>query len=303
MSLQIILVVEPGPLEWQVEYALRSLRRFGQVPDARVWVISPRGKSLSPDTYRFLEAQKVTYVEENLNPTWGFHPLANKVFASRFVEARTDDPLLFLDSDMLVLGSLESLATAPGGVRVKTAHNSFAAARDRNDPFWSPLFASLNIPADNTWTTVASGEVAPTLAYYNTGVVAVHARDRLFVHWAETYEAVERKLPELFRELQGYAAWPAYHRKSRRQKQLYHIGQILFALTLFRHYQSTRVQELSVKFNYPLPKHALLGRQKIESLDEVTLLHYHREFRDPLWFTRFEASPELTRWLITTLYG
>lgn len=303
MALNLVLVIEPGPLEWQVEYLLRSVRRYGQIPEATLWVVSPRNKSLRPASYTFLEAQEINYVEADLNPTWGFHPLSNKVFAACYVEERVDGPLLFLDSDILVFGSLQSLAVEPGIVRVKPAHNSFAAAHDYTDDFWYPLFKQFAISPGQTWTSVATGEVEPTLAYYNTGVIAAHSRDRLFRRWAESYEKLPALLPSLFDELQGFEHLPPYHRKTRRQKQLYHIGQILFALTLFAHYSPAQIEPLPVSYNYPLPKHAQLGRQRLDSLDKITLLHYHRELRDPFWFTRFEVSPARLKWLITTLYG
>lgn len=304
MEGNLLLVVEPGYLEWQVEYFLLSLVKFGCLESVEIWVISPRGLPLKESTRRFLQKFGARYVEKNLNPHWGFHPLSNKAFAGKYLEEiGVKGPLLFLDTDILVLNSLRPLLSRPAKIQVKTAHHGEIAAADFTDSFWRPLFELFKIKPNRAWTTIASGEAQPTLPYYNTGVIATEVTNRLFTRWVESYETLRVGLPELYVRLQDYGRWPPYHQKSRLQKQLYHIGQVLFACTVLKYFSKTQIYELSVAWNYPLPKHALLGRAQINRLDKITLLHYHREFRNPLWFTKFEADPALTTWLVETLYG
>ena len=302
-TLHIVVVIEPGTLELQVELLLHSLTKLSTRPPRTVWVINPQALPLSPQTYEMLERYGVCYVEENLNILYSAHRLTNKVYACAYVEKKVEGRILFLDSDILALNNLDLLddVTLRDKILVKPAHSSAVVSGEQMQTFWRYLLTGYEIHTDSLWQSRASGEVSKYTAYYNTGVIAAPTSSKLFASWLEMFEQLPKIYPTLYRELLQYPNLPKYPYRKGRDLCIYHIGQILFALTLFRHYSRNKVVELPIGYNYPLPRHKLLGREAAANLEDITLLHYHGALADPLWFTVFNYREEFMAKVLSIL--
>lgn len=307
-ELNIFAVVEAGRLEWQAVMLMKSILMFWGDGNYKLYVIKPRkGSDLKRSTLSFFHTHSITFIDEDLNTHWSFHPLSNKVFAGKKMEEIVDGPLLFLDSDILLLNPLLYFTdiSRKDIIHLKPAHNDFVAAQNYDDDFWNSLFMLFNISKQCLWFNSASASSNSHIAYYNSGVIHSHSSSKLYTKWAMMYETLLTSYThhDLISTASKFLELPGYHQKTLFQKQVYHIGQILLSLCLQKYFSQDSVVEIPITYNYPLPLHNTLGSKQIKRLEDIFLLHYHRELRSPLWFTSFEYEDEYMKKILQILHS
>ncbi len=103
----IFFIVEAGPLENKAKLLTYTLRKFGGIPeDQSLYAYRPRrGPKISSSTLEYFERHRVEFIDERLNSSLDFFPLANKPAVAAHFEQQYGaryQQLLFLDSDLFI---------------------------------------------------------------------------------------------------------------------------------------------------------------------------------------------------------
>lgn len=287
-----LLVVEPGELEGKARLLVESLREYGGAyRDAPIWAVQPRsGKRLARKTYAQFARQNVVFVHADLNQTWHHYPLANKPYASSFVEALVADSvrtLVLMDTDVLflrppdelLLDGAHSVAVRP----VDEAHVGIGVEEPVND-FWSFVYEICGVDTQKIWGVEPFVQGNKIRAYFNSGLVAVRPSRGIFRRWRRNLEQAAIR-----RELRMAVA-------SRPER--WFLEQALFSGTLLGMLAREEVKLLNDSYNYPLHKQALLPAQRrLSSLADAAVVHYHQVFYGRSWRKEIEVPPPYDAWL------
>lgn len=260
----IIICTEKGEIENQSLLFVRSLRRFGGIlANARIVSISPRPNYYpSSKTLQLLESQDVEVVVNNINKRFPDYGFGNKPQACSYVEQNYKaERFLFIDSDQLVinppidlLNNEKELAFAPVDRKGVGTTGS-----DHNVDFWSRAYAQFGIEnVRKVRTTINDEEI---YEYWNGGLMSVRASTDYFSTWNELLEKmiVDELLPE------GKIAMSE---------------QASIAITAQT--MNLDIHQFPKGYNYPVHEHSIVTpKNKLKSVDEGFLLHYHRSFKTP----------------------
>jgi hypothetical protein len=290
MRLAFVACVEPGRLEAQGVLLFESIRRFaGRFADSPILSFQPRDPGpLQRVTRHALRRLGVEHHVERLNREFEHVPAANKLFATAWAEANLDvDVVVFVDSDTFFCGEPDELALEAdrvAGLRPANKKNvASTGPDDRKDGYWQKVYALCGVPEPPfVETTVDRVRVR---AYWNAGLMAFRRSEGLSERWLACF----RTLLE------------ADHLPYNGVKN---ADQVALAAALAP--VAERVVILDPRYNYPLPKRALLPepwcRAELEALRHV---HYFRWFNKPGYLDEIEpplaADSELRAWLAERL--
>jgi hypothetical protein len=277
-TIAFVACVEQGPLERQALLLCRSIRRFaGRYADAPIYTFQPReGTAITRDTAIQLADLGVRHSSERLNRAFAHYAIGNKIFASaRAEELASEDILVFLDSDTVIVGEPRAFELGAGidaAVRPVEFHHSSAEPESDDDPFWHTRFRRVSSagpgdPMDGYWLrmyellhirerpfveTARSGQ--RIRAYFNSGLVAVRRSAGLFAQWRDD-----------FLGLMTVSHIP-------RKGPLHYMDQLSLAATLTRVW--SRVAVLDHRYNYGLPARDLDG-EPLRPIEREGLVHIH----------------------------
>lgn len=266
--LHFVAVVEPGDLERKCTLLLESLRAFGgALAGAPCWFVQPRrGGRLSRRTHAVFYELGARLVACDLNREWTHYPIANKIFASAFVERLLPDRdtvLCFLDSDVACLAEPAELLLDDGvdvGLRPVDRVGRAQRADEPLGEYWRRVLDVCEVPPERTWNVRTVVERVEILGYFNAGTIAARRGAGLFGHWLD---ALERS--------RGHGRFLG--------KQLHNLDQSLLAGVVFRRLERERVRLLGAGYNYPLHLHGELPAESaLARSDEIALAHYHGLF-------------------------
>ena len=302
-----VACVERGPLEAKARLLVQSIRRFGgRWADAPIHTFAPReNRAISDQTKSFFDNEGVVHHEEVLNPFYDYG-VGNKIFASAAAEElASEDVIVFLDSDTVILSEPSSLALHQGidaAVRPVEFHRWNEPAPD--DPRWQtrhrrPSSSGDGDPADDYWLRMyalcgvdarpfveTSCDRVRIRAYVNSGLVAARRTARVFSQWRRDFLtlAAAGHLP------QG--------------EDMHYLDQLSLAATLARMWD--RVQLLDGRYNYPLVGRPMLAEPlRSARLDQLVHVHYNRYFHVDGFLSTLEPplerDGEVAGWLHTHL--
>jgi hypothetical protein len=171
-----------------------------------------------------------------------------------------------LDSDMVFLDEPSGLLVPPGiDVALRPVHKKNIAASPGNPlpPLWKDVFELL--PPARLVTTTTGVEGIPIVGYWNAGLVSSRASTRFFTRVLHNMLSLEGRV--------SFGGSSAYFR-----------DQVAIAATIMHH--DIPFVELPLSYNYPFNPF-VIPLLRIESLDNIVCLHYHRRFekhmfRNPL---------------------
>jgi hypothetical protein len=289
MALAFIACVERGPLEDQAVLLCRSIRRYaGRYKNAAIYTYQPRaGTAISGTTLDAIRGLGVTHSDETLNERYADCGFANKVFACAAAEEeRTEDVLVFLDSDTLITAEPSDLDLPDGidaaALPVCNRRLGSTVFGDPNEAYWRELYALRGITADGRVTAVIDGSsIRP---YFNSGLVAVRRRSGLFGQWRADFEALMSAghVPE--------------------STGVDGMDEFSLAATLGR--AIDRVRILDLRYNYPLTwyeRRALPSPWREAQLARLVHVHYRFYFTLPdylqLLDPPLDPEDEVVRWL------
>jgi hypothetical protein len=264
-SLVFVACVEPGRLESQTVLLCRSIRRFaGRHRNAGILVLQPRRTGdLRPATRAALADAGAELHRVPLNDEFPSYPIANKAFAAEWAErGRTEDVIVFADSDSVLAGEPRALELAGGAsaaVRPVNAKNiGTAGPEDPDDEFWTRVHARFGTQPPPLVRTTVTREMIH--GYWNAGLVAVRRDAGLMARWREVLEALLR--------------WGIAYRGG----WINHHDQVALAVAL----APAATEVLDPRHNYPLPlRHRLPAPEASRRLDELVHVHYFRALHAP----------------------
>ncbi len=287
-TLTFVLCTERGKLEGMSVLFARSLRAFGgALRDAPIFSCAPRpDRDVSDATKAAFRELGVRHEHVVLNTAYTDYPLANKPLASAYAERTLDsDLLVFVDSDMLVVGDLSYLLLPPEcdaslrpvdlqGIGVSDEH-------DAEYPYWKSVSEILGIEEPSYVTTTVDKK--RIVSYFNSGMAAVRRSAGLFSQWAANFEEVMAR---------GLAPSDPFY-----------VEQSMFALTVMA--SGCAVCPLPPGYNYPIHLHDQMpAADRIDHFRDLQAIHYHTIFkpqnrphyRNPL--ARFSMPKEQRAWVM-----
>jgi hypothetical protein len=279
-SMLFVACVEEGVLEQKARLLVRSIRRFGgRWRDAPIHTFSPReGHKIGDATRAIFDEHGVVHHDELLNTEFDDYGVGNKIFASaRAEELATEDVVVFLDSDTVILSEPGELALQDGidaAVRPVDFHRwneppdgdphwlhnhrraSSAGDGDPADGYWQRMYALCGVEARPFVET--SCDRVRIRAYANSGLVAVRRTAGVFAQWQRDFLTIAA----------------ANHRP---HGDMHYLDQVSLAATLARIWD--RVRLLDGRYNYPLVGRPMLAEPlRSARLDELVHVHYNRYF-------------------------
>lgn len=268
---------------------VRSIRKFGgSLSDCPIYSFQPRkSKKVSQETLNFFEQYNVTHIDKELNKSYKFYPLANKVLACAWAEENVaSEILVFLDSDVVVLGEpLELASLNHADVRLRPVDIKGIGTDGKGDstwPFWEKLYDIYRITSRNYVETTV--DHANILSYWNAGHIVAKRSSQLFNCWKQT---LDKMLSEKILPPNG----------------LFFMDQVALAISICR--LDLRVDQLPPAYNYPLHLHEkMLQCGAGHELHEVVSFHYHDEFamaKSPNYLKDFLNNNEKGIWLADIL--
>ena len=282
-TIAFVACVERGPLEEKALLLCRSIRRFaGRHADAHIYTFQPRaGTTISRETAAQLADLGVHHSTERLNTGFAHYAISNKIFASaRAEELASDDVVVFLDSDTVIVNEPRALELSDGvdaAVRPVDMHRTVREPDDDADPFWQTRFRRVSSfgpgdPLDDYWLRMyelLSIEPRPFLettcsrqrirAYFNSGLIAVRRTAGLFAQWRDD-----------FLRLMGARHVPP-------GRPLHYMDQVSLAATLTRVWDRVAIPD--GRYNYPLPgRDSLREPWRSMPLEELVHIHYNGMF-------------------------
>lgn len=265
-KIDVIICTERGNLELQSKLLVLSIRMLGgDLSKVPIFSYQPRkGLGVSDETREFFEAYDVMVVDEPLNTKYLHYPLANKPLVCAYHEKNSSaDFLLFLDSDMLLLGGI-SLTELFAGVDVLVAPANYAkmstdvSFSKGEAEFWLKVYHLLGVQRRYEIMTLL--DCKAVLEYYNSGVVGVKASVGLFGSWLRNFEMVVNKK---FIPKQG----------------AYFIEQSVLSATIAQ--LDLRVGLLDKRHNFPANTYLKRWRGCYPfSFEDAVLIHYHKALSD-----------------------
>jgi hypothetical protein len=149
-----VLCVESGSFEAKTVLAVESLRKFGgRLAGAPVLVVTPRlGPPLTRKTLRQLADLDAIYVRWFFGNRYDWYPYTNKAVAAFIAdEFVATEQVVWLDSDVLVVGELEQLVLAPNeafAICSLDKNIGSSGPDDRNEAYWRALGDYYGVPVD-----------------------------------------------------------------------------------------------------------------------------------------------------------
>jgi len=286
-SLHFVAVVEPGDLERKCVLLVESIRTFGgALARSPCWLVQPRkgGRLTRRTMERFYELD-ARFVAVDLNRDWPHYPIANKIFATAFVErllADDDAVLCFLDSDIVCLAEPSDLLLEPrhdvGLVPVDKVGRGQPAGEAIND-YWRRIYDICGVDPERVWSVRTSVERAEIAAYFNAGMIAARRRFGLFNRWLEALARAGEAGPF-------------------ERKQLHNLDQALLAGIALGQIERERVAILGSGYNYPLHLHEELAHGVAAAdTERIPLAHYHGLFYKRACLDRLPFARRHREWL------
>ncbi len=290
MSLAFIACVERGYLEDEAKLLCRSIRRYaGRYSDAPIYTFQPRqGMEISAQTLSALSELGVTHVTDTLNTEFEEYAIGNKIFTTAWAEENlTEDILVFLDSDTIIVGEPADLdlpeefdcAVRPcnrweGGI-------SSTGPGDANEAYWQKVYRTCGQTAEAFVETVV--DLKQVRAYFSAGLIAVRRQAGLWRQWKRD-----------FHRLMEANIFPDDKRRLRQ------MDEISLAVTLTRNFQRVRV--LDGRYNYLIYRRTELSSPIREAqLEELVHIHYISKFSIPGYLRQvqpeFDQSSAILKWI------
>lgn len=254
----IFFIVEPGKLEYQVEIFVRSLRLNGGIaPELPIYCFQPRksGK-LAARTYQLFAQHNVVFEKINLNSSFFFYPLANKILTGSYFEKKYGlrfEQIIFFDSDFLVQGSIQPLFNQSKPIKLAPEFVSTWAIKAGEVPgkMWDLVLNRLSLSPQDFWEIRASQDHERILAYFNGGLICTHSNLKLFAKWWSSFLEV-LKDPKVLQL---------------NYKDFYFLEMATLAGTLAKAQLKENIEELPLSCNFPL-------ELTQEDMEKATLIHY-----------------------------
>lgn len=305
-SVELMLLVEAGALEYQATLLCESLRTFGgRYQNAPICAISPRpSRRPSREFARFAAEHAVEYLELALPNSCPEYGSANRIYASAHRAAHGQTEILVVvDSDTVFLRepdfSLDGADVAARPVDVKGICTT--GPNDPFDPYWRRLCRLGGIDYERLPFVTATVDGERIKASYNGGLVAVRRRTGILEKAAELFDRsvkaglrpYEKRAPSVFSST-GYVGDTA--------SGWWGTSQSTLSVAIWGTTERVRILEPS----YNVPLHSwdrFQSRHPALPLESLVHVHYHWlcspgfERANPLLNGRVPLPQGLATWL------
>ncbi|HEX6924554.1 MAG TPA: hypothetical protein VF167_03965 [Longimicrobiaceae bacterium] len=291
-KLGFFLIIEAGDLEHKALLLVESIREFaGVYRNAPIWVVQARaGRGPSATTLAKLSEHQAYFVRAELNCTWRDYGPGNKPYSAAFLEHLLEgsvDTLVLLDSDMifvnppvaLELNGEEVIAVRP----VDEAHLG-SPSDELPSTYWRGIYEVCGVDSTRVWDVRSTVDRKLIRAYFNAGLVAARPAAGLFRDWRENMERLASRRNDS-------TIFPSH-------RERWFLDQSCLAATVLARTDRRQVRILDRAYNYPLHKQPVLSAaERLTSMRELTVIHYHDEFYRTRWRRTIEVPPDYAEWL------
>jgi hypothetical protein len=258
-SIAFIICSEKGLLEKKSVLLAKSIRKHsGSLKDAPIYSISPRkNHTISASTEKSFEELNICHQNIELNSDFKDYGLANKILACSYFEKQLDeDVLIFCDSDLMVLGSIDELLLdieTDISIQKVAIKGIGSNGSDANASYWQDLYRITNVNRPTLMSIPGGERIFP---YFNSGLIAVKKSIGLFSQWEKNFRKMLKKgiLP---------------------QQGLFFVEQSVLSATISS--MQLKIKTLPKSYNY----HFLKNTDSIDTFQKIAdgkikLLHYHK---------------------------
>ncbi len=278
----IVIVVEPGDIEYKARLLISSLRLFaGRYKNCPIWAINPRNmQGISQDTLNFFREQKVNYVSKLLNKNWYNFPFFNTVYATSFVEkilGGTVDRLIYLDSDVVCLSEPTLFSSLDSSmIAVSPSDSRNVGFQDFNsiNEYWSKIIGVLQLRIEDFWFIEARLTKELTSININNGVMCTNPNLMIFGSLASYSDELSNDA-EFLKILENY------------KEGAHYLDQAILSATIVKLLNKENVYFLPEEYNFNLNfywKSKHVGK----ALDDLVFVHYHNAFYSSIWKYMFK---------------
>jgi hypothetical protein len=293
-----VFVMEQGDLEAQTTLLVESIRRLASLRDSPIVVVQPRrGPPPSPASLSLLAENHVEFISGDFNQAWRRHGPMNKAFASALAEAELEqsvETLVFLDSDTLFVSEPDGLELTGPHVAGATPIAVWRVGRvgqlrdEPLTPYWKLLYENCGVTEIPNWHVTTTLDQRQMLPYFNSGVVATRPSYGIFRKWKANAERL--------------ALNPTAQNFHSESREFFFLDQTVLAATLVAELSQEQFRVQSHRFNYPLALHQVLPEGiRAVTLDDITIVHYHKAFWNLYWKDKIELLEPLSPWLSSRL--
>lgn len=293
-QLGFVTIMEPGNLEYQTDLLIESIRRLPSLRACPIYAVQPRrGAAPSQRSLTIMADHDVQFIAADLNRSWRNHGPMNKVYAGAYIESlveRMVDTLVFLDSDLLFVDAVDELVLRDGEVAAAKPVDFRVLGQPVDQPitpYWEMIYQNCGVEEPPSWQVTTSIDRRPILPYFNDGVVAVRPTAGIFRRWRENVERLARD--ERARRFQPNT------------DPFLFLDQAMFAGTLLAQLSRDQIRLLDRRYNYTLVSRSAPAELRINRLDEVAIVHYHKSLYSMDWMQDIDVPAPLATWLQSRL--
>jgi lipopolysaccharide biosynthesis glycosyltransferase len=150
------------------------------------------------------------------------------------------------------------------------------------------IFENCDVTQAPDWSVTTVLDRHEVLPYFNDGVLAVTPSAGIFRRWRDNAERLAQDARAL-----------SIHPDS---NQFFFLDQAIFAGTVLGQLSQEQVKILPHAYNFTLvSRESPAQHAHVSSIDEVTILHYHRAFYSLDWTHEIEISEPLAGWFRSRL--
>jgi len=276
---------------------VESIRSFaGSLSQAPIWCFTPEnGERLSLTAEEKLLSGKVSLIPFEIDHETQQFPFAGKVLAAALAESMSSgqaDFLTWLDTNTVVLQEPKDfLLRDDKNLGFRPVHHTLIGSRYEEplDPFWALIYDYCGVPREHIFPMMTHVDETRIRPYFNAGLLVTRPEKHLFQAWCNTFLRAYREpsFQEFYEQDKRYAVF---------------IHQAVLSGVILSKLATDKLQELPMKYNYPLHLHAEdVTDHRPASLEDLVTFRHEGFYKDPEWIEKMPAKKPLKQWIAERL--
>ncbi|MFC2139770.1 DJ-1/PfpI family protein [Bacteroidota bacterium] len=286
-------LVVPGQNEIESLIWAGSIREFGgKFSNNTIWVFIPNNvNNLSESKRKELKKLNVELFPFQIDEETLRFPLAAKPFAAAAAEKRADgkyDLVAWIDPDNIFVNEPNEFIIPENiilGFRPVHHINIGSMYSEPLNEFWSQIYKDCNVPAESVFPMQPNVEDLDIRPYMNAGHLIFRPENGLMQKWRDNFSKLFLKKTYL-----------DFYNKDRRYAVFVH--QAILSATILSRNIKNEIQELPVKYNYPLNLYSDIPvKKRINNLNELVTARYDLFADYHHWNALIEIEEPLKSWI------
>jgi len=274
-----------------------STRSFaGSLSQAPIWCFTPEnGERLSSTVEQKLLALKVSLIPFEIDHEIQQFPFTGKVLAAALAESMSRDQtdfLIWLDTNTVVLQEPKEFLLRDGkNLGFRPVHHTLIGSRYEEplSPFWTLIYDYCGVPKEHIFPMMTHVDGTRIRPYFNAGLLVTRPEKHLFQAWRNTFLRVYRN-----------PSFQQFYEQDNRYTVFMH--QAVLSGVILSKLATDELQELPLKYNYPLHLHAEdVTDHRPSSLEDLVTFRHEGFYKDPEWIDKIPARKPLKQWIAERL--